>query len=384
MPFERRSVHRMIGPSDDRGSIATLGPMNRRADEPMNRFLILGIETSCDETSVAVIDSDGRVLSNVVASQLAAHAPFGGVVPELAAREHLENLPRIFDEALAAAGASLAEVDLVAATAGPGLIGPLLVGLSAGRALAFSRGIPLVGVNHLEGHLYSAHLLSGGRPARPVEHPFHGLVVSGGHAELVRVEEDRTVPIARTRDDAPGEAFDKVARRAGLPYPGGPVVDRIASRGDGNRVALPIGQPGDGSLDFSFSGLKTAMLREFARRGVEGAPLDPQSVEPDLADLFASFQRAIVRALLSRVEAVHRGEGIRRLALSGGVAANSELRRTLAAWGEANGVEVMLPEREFTTDNAAMIAWAGWLRFHSNGVGDASVPARSRWPLGTE
>ena len=345
---------------------------------------VLGIETSCDETSVAVVDGEGRVLSNVVSSQLAAHAPYGGVVPEIAARAHLENLPLAFEQALAEANATISEIDLVAATAGPGLIGALLVGLSAGKALAFARGVPLVPVNHLEGHLFSAFLRGGGESAIPLDFPFHGLVVSGGHSELVRVEPERIVPIARTRDDAPGEAFDKVARRAGLSYPGGPVVDSIAARGDGNRYSLPIGRPGDGSIDFSFSGLKTAMIRELSKRGVTGAPLDPDSLDSDLVDLLASFQRSIVSALLERVESVHRTEGVRVLALSGGVAANSELRRTMSHWGEARRVRVLLPERGYTTDNAAMIAWAGLLRFRREGAPPPdSARARSRWPLGS-
>ncbi|HEV8610874.1 MAG TPA: tRNA (adenosine(37)-N6)-threonylcarbamoyltransferase complex transferase subunit TsaD [Thermoanaerobaculia bacterium] len=344
---------------------------------------VLGIETSCDETSVAVLDGEGRVLSNVVSSQLAAHAPYGGVVPEIAARAHLENLPVTFEQALAEADTDVSGIDLVAATAGPGLIGALLVGLSAAKALAFARGVPLLAVNHLEGHLFSA-FLRGGETALPVEKPFHGLVVSGGHAELVRVEEDRIAPLARTRDDAPGEAFDKVARRAGLGYPGGPVVDRIAARGDGNRYPLPIGRTGDGSNDFSFSGLKTAMLRELQKRGVDGRPLEPESLDSDMTDLLASFQRAIVTALVDRVEAIHRDEGIRSLAVSGGVAANSELRRTLSEWGAARRVPVLLPQRAFTTDNAAMIAFAGLLRHRQNGSREPSVAAaRSRWPLGS-
>ena len=345
---------------------------------------VLGIETSCDETSVAVLDGEGRVLANVVATQMEAHALYGGVVPELAARAHLENLPVAFEEALRQAGIALSDIDLVAPTAGPGLIGALLVGLSAGKALAFARGVPLVGVNHLEGHLFSAHLRAGGQPALAIEYPFHGLVVSGGHAELVRVEDGRIVPLARTRDDAPGEAFDKVARRAGLPYPGGPVVDRIAARGDGSRFALPVGRASDGSEDFSFSGLKTAMLKQFEKRGLDGRPLASESLPQELTDLFASFQRAIVTALLQRVETVHRRDGIRRVALSGGVAANSELRATLARWGQDNGVEILLPEKSLTTDNAAMIAWAGLLRFRRDGApAPDAVVARSRWPLGS-
>ena len=304
-------------------------------------MIVLGMETSCDETSVAIVDGNGRVLSNVVSSQVDAHALYGGVVPEVAARAHLESLPGVFEEALSRAEVRLEDVALVAATAGPGLIGALLVGLSGAKALAFARGVPLVGVNHLEGHLFSPFLREGREPARPVLYPFHGLVVSGGHAELVRVEENRVIPLARTRDDAPGEAFDKVARRAGLGYPGGPIVDRIAARGNGARFPLPVGRPGDGSDDFSFSGLKTAMLREFEKRGSDGTRLDPDSLTGDLVDLFASFQRAIVLALVERVESIHLRERIDRLALSGGVAANSELRETLTRWGEARGVPVV-------------------------------------------
>jgi N6-L-threonylcarbamoyladenine synthase len=345
--------------------------------------IVLGIETSCDETSVAVLDEEGRVRSNVISSQMAAHARYGGVVPEVAARAHLENLPAALEEALEKAGVGLEEVGLVAATAGPGLIGALLVGLSAGKALAFARGIPLVGVNHLEGHLFSAFLRPCGEPPLTIAYPFHGLVVSGGHAELVRVEADRIVPLARTRDDAPGEAFDKIARRAGLGYPGGPVVDRIAARGRGNRFPFPVGRV-EGSRDFSFSGLKTAMLRELQRRNIDGSPLDPERLDPDLVDLLASFQRAIVRALVSRVDEVHGETGVRALALSGGVAANSELRAALSAWGARHAVPVHLPDRAFTTDNAAMIAWAGLLRHRREGPQPLEhAQARSRWPLGT-
>ena len=346
-------------------------------------MIVLGIETSCDETSVAVLDGEGRVLSNVISSQLLAHARYGGVVPEVAARAHLENLPAALEEALTAADVRLEDAGLVAATAGPGLIGALLVGLSAGKALAWARGIPLVGVNHLEGHLFSAFLRSGGEAPLPIAYPFHGLVVSGGHAELVRVEKDRVVPLARTRDDAPGEAFDKIARRTGLGYPGGPVIDRIASRGRGDRFPFPVGRV-DGSRDFSFSGLKTAMLRELQKRRIDGSPLDPENLDPELTDLLASFQRAIVTALVSRVDKVHAAEGIRALALSGGVAANTELRATLSAWGAEHGVPVRLPERSYTTDNAAMIAWAGLLRHRRGAVPPvAQVQARSRWPLGS-
>ncbi len=347
-------------------------------------MIVLGLETSCDETSAAVLDGEGRVLSNVISSQTLAHAPYGGVVPEVAARAHLENLPAVLEEALAGAGARLEDVGLVAVTSGPGLIGALLVGLSAGKALAFAREIPLVAVNHLEGHLFSAHLRGDRETPLPVAYPFHGLVVSGGHAELVRVEQDVIVSLARTRDDAPGEAFDKIARRAGLGYPGGPVIDRIAARGRGDRYPFPIGRPADGSVDFSFSGLKTAMLRQLQKRGIDGSPLDAEHLDADLVDLLASFQHAIVAALLERVASVHAASGIRVLAVSGGVAANMELRAALSAWGREHGVPVLLPDRSFTTDNAAMIAWAGLRRFRKEGPQDlAMASARSRWPLGT-
>jgi N6-L-threonylcarbamoyladenine synthase len=346
--------------------------------------MILGLETSCDETAAAVVTDEGEILANVVSSQADLHAKYGGVVPEVASRRHLELVTPVLREALVEAGLGLDRIDRVAVTQGPGLIGALLVGLSAGKALAFARGIPVVGVNHLEGHLFSAFLRGDGAEPRDVRYPFHGLVVSGGHAELVRVEEDGIVPIARTRDDAPGEAFDKIGRRAGLGYPGGPVIDRVAARGRGDRFPFPIGRAGDGSRDFSFSGLKTAMLRELERRHVDGRPLEPETLDADLVDLMASFQRAIVTSLASRVDEVHGAEGIRALALSGGVAANSELRSTLAAWGDSAGVPVFLPERAFTTDNAAMIAFAGLLRYRREGPRDPSeAQARSRWPLGT-
>jgi N6-L-threonylcarbamoyladenine synthase len=345
---------------------------------------VLGIETSCDETSVAVLDGEGRILSNVVSSQMATHARYGGVVPEIASRHHLENLTPVFDAALAGAGRTVADMDLVAATAGPGLVGALLVGLSAAKAIAFSRGIPLVPVSHLEGHLYSPFLDADGGPARPVAHPFHGLVVSGGHSELVRVEEDRIVPLARAGDDAPGEVFDKVARRAGLSYPGGPVVDRIARTGDAAKFPFKVGRFNDGSLNFTFCGLKTQLIRELEKRGIEGE-VSENALPPDLADLLAGFQRAIVNQLLDRLEVVREREGMDRLALSGGVAANSELRQAAASWGRERSIEVFLPDRRLTGDNAAMIAFAGLRRFRREGPPSDSLSAnaRSRWPLGS-
>ena len=344
---------------------------------------ILGIETSCDETSVAVIDDEGRILSNVVSSQMAMHARYGGVVPEIASRHHLENLPSVLDAALSESSTSLDSVALVAATSGPGLIGALLVGLSTAKAIAFARGLPLEAVSHLEGHLYSPYLSAAGAPAKTIAYPFHGLVVSGGHAELVRVDADRIVPVARAGDDAPGEVFDKVARRAGLGYPGGPIVDRLARRGNARRFPFKVGRFNDGSLNFTFSGLKSQLVRELEARGVSGETRE-EDVPGEMADLLAGFQRSIVDQIVDRLEAVRRRDGMERLALSGGVAANSELRETVARWGEEREIEVFLPDRALTGDNAAMIAFAGYLRFRREGAKDyLAANARSRWPLGS-
>lgn len=351
----------------------TIGPM-----------LVLGIETSCDETSVAVVDGEGRILSNIVSSQMEMHALYGGVVPEIASRHHVENLPVVFEEALKASGQPLESLELLCATAGPGLIGALLVGLSAAKALAFALGLPFQPVSHLEGHLYSPFLRTEGRPALPLVFPFHGLVVSGGHAELVRAEETRIVPLARARDDAPGEAFDKVARRAGLGYPGGPAIDRIARRARAEAFPFKIGRFNDGSLDFTFSGLKTQLIREFEKRGI-GEAVDVDEVCGELAGLLAGFQRSVVQQMIDRLETVHRTEGIERLALSGGVAANSELRETVTAWGQERGIEVFLPRPALTGDNGAMIAFAALRRFRRDGARDfLSANARSRWPLGAD
>jgi N6-L-threonylcarbamoyladenine synthase len=349
-------------------------------DPPMR---VLGIETSCDETSVAVLDADGRILSNVVSSQMAMHARYGGVVPEIASRHHLENLPSVLDAALSEAATPLEKITLVAATSGPGLIGALLVGLSTAKAIAFARGVPLEAVSHLEGHLYSPFLSADGGPAKDIEHPFHGLVVSGGHAELVRVEDDRIVPLAHAADDAPGEVFDKVARRAGLGYPGGPIVDRLARKGNARRFPYKVGRFNDGSLNFTFSGLKSQLVRELETRGVSGE-IREEDVSGEMADLMAGFQRSIVEQVVDRLEAVRRREGMERLALSGGVAANSELRETVAGWGEERGISVFLPDRALTGDNGAMIAFAGLLHFRRDGPKDfLAANARSRWALGT-
>jgi N6-L-threonylcarbamoyladenine synthase len=298
---------------------------------------ILGIETSCDETAAALVTDDGRILSNVVSSQAELHARYGGVVPEVASRRHLELVAPVVEEALAGAGVTLDEVDSVAVTRGPGLIGALLVGISAAKAIAWSRRLPLVPVDHLHGHVASLYLAP-----QDLEPPFLGLLASGGHTLLLDVR-DRAgfTVLGTTLDDAAGEAFDKGARLLGLGYPGGAALDRLAGEGDPEAFRFPVARvPG---LDFSFSGLKTALL--YAVRD-----LAPDELERRRADLAASYQRAIVKALVERTAAAAEETGLAQVAVVGGVAANSELRAALPG--------AALAPLELCTDNAAMIASA--------------------------
>jgi N6-L-threonylcarbamoyladenine synthase len=307
--------------------------------------VILGVETSCDDTCAAVVGQDGGVLSNVVASQGLLHARYGGVVPEVASRRHLELLDAVLADALEFARSTLDDVDTVAVTRGPGLIGALLVGVSAAKALAASRELPLAPVDHLHGHVLASTL-----GPEPVEPPFLCLVASGGHTFVARVDEPRAYTVlGSTLDDAAGEAFDKGARLLGLGYPGGPELDRLAREGDAAAFDFPRSLPGAG-LDFSFSGLKTALLYKVRDLGDEA--------ETRRADLAAAYQRAIVDCLLARVEQALAREGVDRLAIGGGVAANSELRERVAEACEARGVGLWVPEVSLCTDNAAMIAGA--------------------------
>jgi N6-L-threonylcarbamoyladenine synthase len=299
--------------------------------------LILGIETSCDDTCAALVTGGGEIRSNVIASQGLLHARYGGVVPEIASRRHLELVDAVVADALERAGARLDDVETVAVTQGPGLIGALLVGLSSAKALAATRRLPLVAVDHLHGHVTASTL-----GPSPIEPPFLCLVASGGHTFLARVDEPSSYTVlGQTLDDAAGEAFDKGARLLGLGYPGGPELDRLARDGDPEAFSFPRSAPGE--LDFSFSGLKTALLYRLRD-------------EPDAnrADLAASYQRAIVEALVVRTRTALEREGLERLAIGGGVAANSELRAAV----EQLGVAVWVPPTELCTDNAAMIAGA--------------------------
>jgi N6-L-threonylcarbamoyladenine synthase len=321
----------------------------------------LGIETSCDETAVAVLERDGSVTFSLISSQAAAHAPYLGVVPELAARHHLEALPRLLAEAHRQS--DLGSIELVAVTRGPGLIGSLLVGTCFASAYAWGRSLPIVGVDHLEAHLVSPFLNLGGEAARAVPDPTISLVVSGGHSSYFLLAGESVTPLNRTRDDAAGEVFDKVAAALGLGYPGGPVVDRLADLGDARAFTFssPRIKDPSGALDFSFSGLKTMTIRSAQERLT--LPLaDPGRPPQVVLDLLASFRRTIVDWLLAPLDELVARHRPAVVAASGGVAANRELRERLTGWGARTGTEVLLPPLALTTDNAAMIARAGQLR----------------------
>jgi N6-L-threonylcarbamoyladenine synthase len=318
--------------------------------------LVLGIETSCDETAAAVVEDGRRILSNVVASQVAFHSPYGGVVPELASRHHLETMTPVLEQAMHDAGLHFDALDAVAVTQGPGLVGSLLVGVQAAKAIALVHRKPLVPVHHVAGHVEAAFLAHGAIPL-----PAVALVVSGGHTSLYAVpEEGRYRLLGRTRDDAAGEAFDKVAKLLGLGYPGGPVIDRLAAGANDAAVEFTIARLKDGSADFSFSGIKTAVLLHVRREGI--VPLAEGAGAPaQLRDLVASFQRAVVASLVRGLSRAAREEHPRSLIVTGGVAANSLLRREAARAGGALGLPVFVPPLPLTSDNAAMIAAAGFV-----------------------
>lgn len=313
-------------------------------------MIILGIETSCDETAAAVLAGGSKILSSVVASQDQIHGPYGGVVPELASRRHVEVILPVIQKALGDAGVLLLDLDGIAVTQGPGLVGSLLVGCSVAKSLAYVTRLPLVGVNHLEGHIFAAFL----QEPSPA-HPFLALVVSGGHTALYLAREPlRYALIGQTRDDAAGEAFDKVAKLLGLGYPGGPIIELTAKSGDPNAIPLPVAQMTDGAPDFSFSGVKTAVSLLVKR----GRPLSPGQV----ADIAASFQATVVKMLVLKTVRAARSFGVRRLVLTGGVAANKALRGVLQAEAGERGWELFIPPPALCTDNAAMIAAAGQAR----------------------
>ena len=328
--------------------------------------IVLGIESSCDETAVALVDTERRILAQRIASQEKEHAPYGGVVPEIAARAHAERLAPMIEAVLADAGKSLADCDAIAATAGPGLIGGVMVGLVSAKALAMASDTPLMAINHLEGHALSPRL------ADPeLAFPYLLLLVSGGHCQILLVEgvgEYRR--LATTIDDALGEAFDKTAKILGLGYPGGPAVERLAMEGDDGAVPLPRPMVGSKEPHFSFAGLKSAVLRAHE----SGAHRD--------ADIAASFQSAAVDCLIDRLEyAIRRIDHVPALVVAGGVAANQTVRSALEQFAERRGMRFTAPPLGLCTDNAAMIAWAGCERLDMDAFAPLDVAARPRWPL---
>jgi N6-L-threonylcarbamoyladenine synthase len=329
---------------------------------------VLGIETSCDETGVAVYDTGAGLLAHALHSQVDLHRAYGGVVPELASRDHIQRVVPLIEQVLADAGCSLGELDGIAFTEGPGLAGALLVGASVANALAFALGLPALGVHHLEGHLLSP-LLSRPRP----EFPFAALLVSGGHSEFydVRGVGDYTL-LGQTLDDAAGEAFDKTAKLLGLPYPGGPALEKLAMRGRHGAAALPRPMLGTGNLDLSFSGLKTAVSTMSRKE-----PLSDQRK----ADLARAFEEAIVDVLVIKAMAALEETGLTTLVVAGGVGANGSLRRRLVAAATERGARVFFPDFQFCTDNGAMIALVGALRLERASIADYAFSVHPRWPL---
>lgn len=333
---------------------------------------VLGIESSCDELAMAILEADGRSLrASVVHSQIATHAKYGGVVPELASRDHVKRLDQVFHQVMLEADLKPEAIDAIAVTEGPGLIGSLLCGTEFAKGLALALGIPFLGIHHLEGHLVAASLED---PAP--ETPFVALLVSGGHTSLIEVKAlgGPYRLLGQTRDDAAGEAFDKTAKLLGLPYPGGVCIDKLAKTGDARRFQFPQPMPGKTNLDFSFSGMKTAASREIQ---AFSNPLEGQ----DLADFCASFQEAIVDNLLKKAFRAVKSTQNTRLVIGGGVAANSRLRDKALYRAKRERIQVFLPSRANCTDNAAMIAKAGWIRLKRGERSDLELVARSSWPL---
>jgi len=323
-------------------------------------MLVLGIETSCDETAAAVVRNGREIVSSVIASQIKTHARFGGVVPELASREHLDKIVPIVAEGFARAGVTQDDIDGIAVTVGPGLVGSLLVGVSYAKAMAFALNKSLVGVNHIEGHIYSVCFDN-----PPVEHPALALIVSGGHTNLFYVPQPGQYKVVgRTRDDAAGEAFDKVAKLLGLGYPGGPIIERLAREGDPNAVKFALPRMGDNRPDFSFSGLKTAVTKHVREAGLQPAQ-NGGEVSQGIKNLAASFQSTVIRSLVTTMERVAREYHPRTLIVAGGVACNGALREAAREAANALGVPVYFPSPHLSTDNAAMIAAAGTVKLRA-------------------
>ena len=333
-------------------------------------MLVLGIESSCDETAAAVVRDGREILSSVIASQIDMHRPWGGVVPELASREHLEKIHPIVTEAISRASVSMGDIAAIAVTQGPGLIGSLLVGVCYAKAFAFSLGIPIVGVNHIEGHVYSVIFEN-----PPIEYPALALIVSGGHTNIFHVpEEGQYKVVSRTRDDAAGEAFDKVSKMLGLGYPGGPIIEKLARDGDPSRVKFPQAKISDGRPDLSFSGLKTAVARYVREQGIEPSQNGDESSQA-IKDLAASFQEAVVRSLVGTMEKLAIELPTKTLIVAGGVACNLALRDAAQKTADRLSLPAYFPSKHLSTDNAAMIAAAGYVQLKKGEQADLRMTA---------
>ena len=333
---------------------------------------VLGIESSCDETGIAVYDTEQGLLAHKIYSQIAVHAEYGGVVPELASRDHIRKAKPLIEETLAACNTHLSDLDGIAYTSGPGLVGALLVGACLGRSLAFSLDIPAIGVHHMEGHLL-APMLEDPRP----DFPFIALLVSGGHTQLVNVAGiGRYSLLGESLDDAAGEAFDKAAKMMGLPYPGGPALSALADKGDPTRFKFPRPMTDRPGLDFSFSGLKT-----FTRTTILDCAVDGELADRDKADIAAGFQAAVVDTLAIKCKRAMTETGVARLIIAGGVGANKRLRARLKEMTQAMGGDVYYPRPELCTDNGAMIAYAGAQRLMAGQTSELAVEVTPRWPL---
>jgi N6-L-threonylcarbamoyladenine synthase len=333
-------------------------------------MLILGIESSCDETAAAVVRAGREILSSVISSQIEIHKPYGGVFPEIASREHLAKIEPVVLGALAQASVSFEDIDAVAVTQGPGLVGSLLVGVCYAKALAFGLSVPLIGVNHIEGHVYSVIFEN-----PPVKYPALALIVSGGHTNLFYMPEEGLYKVvSRTRDDAAGEAYDKVAKMLGLGYPGGPIIERLARDGDAQKIRFTLPKISDGRPDFSFSGLKTGVAKYVRENSVEPVKTGEEPGQ-EIRDLAAGFQSTVVRSLVGTVERQARELAPKTLIVAGGVACNGALREAAEAAAKTLGIPVYFPSKHLSTDNAAMIAAAGYFHLSRGKTSDMRMTA---------